>query len=392
MRRNRWLVLGIAAYTALVAGAWGLERRARHDAETARDRAVADAQRLRDEARRRDAARKRTTDPTAPRGLEERPAPAAPLPAGPAPHAAGPDRPAPDPADRRGLPPGSGSTDAHTERIEKAFSVDDRDAEGSFTRLLLEWDKVARAGDSAAMHAAWNALVASICRLIEIAPDAMAGILERRLRDDPQDPRLRDGLFEWLELAAADRAGAYVREALARSDSRHRIFGAEHLTTLPEAERIEAWDRLLRDRDPEVRQVAISYIPGDGPQFSEVLEIAAQQESDPARRGEMLAMAFDSNPTPHRLEPLLREVDRSRDTAFRRAVIQGLDGHLTPRDSNAVALLRRIALDEQESAEVRDAAFSALLEPASGSTLLDVREQEEYARIHVRLLQSMDGE
>lgn len=374
MKSTRLLGLALAGYTAFLAGAWEMEHRARAQAEIERDRALADLK-----SQRLVAARDRG------RGAVPAAAPDEGVPASP------PKRPAPRPPVI--AMPAGGRDDPHAPVNAAALHAPstggfvlplrvDNDPAGSLDRLVAAWKQASPSLSGQDCAQAWNLVFGELDALAKLAGGALADPLERIMRSEASDTQLYYSLFYALNIAAPERAQNLVRQQIDSPDPQVRGLAVSNLFLLPEAEAISACDRFLRDPDPEVWHEALARLPGQGAQYADVLERVAAVETDPVRRGEMLAGAFHANPDPAQFDRLLRHLDMERDPQLRTAVLTGIKDHLTMRDTSAVSAIRRIALDPTETKDVREAAFAAILDgqqpvlgPAERDALEDTRDR-----------------
>jgi hypothetical protein len=258
----------------------------------------------------------------------------------------------------------------------------------SFDALVAAWMALQPRLGPEQKDGAWNEFVEAFARLAAEAPAELDAVLEQRLREGIADQRVRGAALERLRAAAPERAAAYVRDALLRTDPVARRFATENLDLLPEAEAVAAWERMLRDQDPDVRGAAVEFLPGEDPVHAEILDRAADAETDLRRRGEMLAMAFDAQPLPGRLERLLQEFERHSDPQFRQTLLAGLSDRLTPQDTGAIAILQRVAADRGEHRDVREWAFTALFQDEP--RLLAPQERDRLQEARARMLRDQE--
>lgn len=360
MTRHRRAALLIAACLALAAVLWILEHRLRRAAEQERDLALIEVARMRREASRlaRSADSSRATrtpdDETAlcPTATSDE-VPGSPA-EGCSTESATPRGQAPDP------PPANERPSAPPAPAAFSFDIDESDPEGSFRRMLATWVEGSGALTGKAYHAAYFGLRDAVKKLTQRAEADLGGVFAEVILDDSFDGDVRRVLLDALAGSEPERIRTVVRELQVRPSSDDRVLASEYAQCLSSGEAVEAWRRLMNDPDPAVRYGAARNPIGDPVDSSLFLERAASTETDPTQRGACLALALQTNPDPERLHRVFAALEQERQPQFRRAILEGIDGILTIRDTDALDQVERLARDSSEDPEVRDAAFYLL--------------------------------
>lgn len=235
------------------------------------------------------------------------------------------------------------------------------------TRVAEEFDRLlpllrARVGVPVAARGVRDRelIAATLGKLLAADPATVRARLLDALRTE-QHYGLFTYLFELAEPGAPAAAAQAVRELAEAPDPGLRANALTVLRVLPESEAEGLWQRMLADPDPYLRMTAILTPPGADPRFDRAARDAALRESDPTARGEHLFAAFAARPTQENLDAFVTAVERDADPAFRREALRWLGPQLTPRDAEAVRVLRALAGRSDEDPLVRRRAAEILL-------------------------------
>ncbi len=367
--KQRLLVLGLAAYTAMCGAAWWIEHQARTavEAELARRPRAEPAGKAPSQG---DGTAKETPDrvardPSAAEGSASG-TPAAPASGG----ATGSGKP-PDPvvggADGRSPTGGSGADGHATAAGPTAGASGKEEIEVDPARPLEEFERVLPLlrdrmglpiGDRGARDRAL--VLRTLGELLAAAPQEIASRLVDALRAEPHYGLFRQ-LVDLLHGVNPERAGLLVREMAESSDARRRENALSSLDLLPEGDAEIVWRRMVADPDPDVRQTAIGFPPGHDARFDSAVREAVMRESDPKLRGQGMHTLFSARPTQENLEFLLREIRQSGDSGFRSAALEWFGWELTVRDTGAITALRELATQGGGDLAVRRRAAEILL-------------------------------
>lgn len=354
--RDRALGMLVSAAFAAVGAAWFLERQGRIEAEAEVSRLL--AERASREGRERAARTAARASEPARADSEPLSAPVVPPVEAPRVSETAPQKP---PLMQEGstqvAPAGSLDLAAF---LKSNLALEDP-AE-ALARLCYVWNALSKCLPPEEVQRLRPHLQAQITELARRKPTETANALERLLATTTPGTLLHDGLLTGLREVDPVKAADHVRTALRSSDLAAQVDAVRWIVALPEDERMGTWRDLMRHSDPAIQAAALASGTGMGPDWAKSLEDIASVESDPGRRGQILARAYLAHPTVERLDPLLRELEFSRDTHFRLAVITGFEDTITIRDRAAIDLLRRIAENPAESAKVREETFSVLLD------------------------------
>lgn len=383
--RDRAVGMLVSAAFAAVCAAWFLERQGRIDAEAGAEVSRVLAQRASRE-RRELAARTAARPPDSERADSD--PPAAPV----APPVEAPSAPETvlqePPLTQADPPPTAAAESPDLTALLKGEAALDNPAE-TLARLYEAWVESSDNPSRLAMLRFQDGLRKRILELARERPFDSEEVIERLLVTATPGTELHNTLFLALLFAGGSRATEYVRSALRSSDPVVRADAVPRIYALPEGERIETWRELMRHPDRAIRDSALRSGAGTGPEWAKPLEEAASVESEPGRKGEILALAYRASPTLERLHPLLHELESSQDTDFRLAIMKGLEGTLTIRDRAAIALLRRIAENPAEPEIARSSSFGMLLK--TGSALLTPEEEESVRNAQMEMYEARSG-
>lgn len=362
MPRRKWLPLALAVYTACLAAAWWSERRARiaAEAELARERSRVQHSRT-----------------------EKRAPAAAPAATGPAPAAIVPAAaPDPSPAHAENAPPPT-RPDLRASEPSPAPAGDTGDPQEVFDRLLAQWRDRPHAAQGRLDRETERAIIQALQRLIQSSGPRLAESMARAARELPPDDLMASFLISLLAGVDRERAAQIARDRLDTATPQNYSRVVNFLGYLPREEADTYWRRALADADPGVRLLAATHPPRDGPEYDEPLRQVALHEADPEQRGSALATLFERTPTPDNLNLIAHEIQHDRDPKFQAAVLEGISGNLTIRDTEMIRIVSGIARDAGADKEVRLEAIDVLI--GHGDRLVSPAEEAQWDELESKL-------